>query len=85
MRPVPKQGSHWTLISSETNPHAVLGAIAAARDYNWTVAAEHFDKAVNGRSGRPRRAGPTRVCTSYHWVGCTSRSIKCSGRWTRIR
>jgi len=35
---------------SETNPHAVLGAIAAARDYNWTVAAEHFDKAVNGRS-----------------------------------
>ena len=35
---------------SETNPHAVLGAIAAARDYNWTLAAEHFDKAVNGSS-----------------------------------
>ena len=35
---------------SETNPHAVLGAIAAARDYNWKLAAEHFDEAVSGSS-----------------------------------
>jgi serine/threonine-protein kinase len=35
---------------SETNPHAVLGAIAAARDYDWTLAAEHFDEAVSGSS-----------------------------------
>ena len=36
-----------------------------------------------GDQCRPTRAGRTRVCTSYHLVGCTSRSIKCSGQWSQ--
>ena len=35
---------------AETNPHAVLGGVAAALDYDWSSAAEHFRKAVSGRS-----------------------------------
>jgi eukaryotic-like serine/threonine-protein kinase len=34
---------------SETNPHALLGAIAATHDYQWSDAAKHFEIAMSGR------------------------------------
>jgi TolB-like protein/Tfp pilus assembly protein PilF len=35
---------------SETNPHALLGAIAAIHDYQWSDAAKHFEIAMSSRS-----------------------------------
>ena len=40
----------WELDPSESNPHALLGGVAAAHDYDWRVAAEHFEKAMRGSS-----------------------------------
>jgi eukaryotic-like serine/threonine-protein kinase len=35
---------------SETNPHALLGAIAATHDYQWADAAKHFEIAMSSAS-----------------------------------
>ena len=35
---------------SETNPHALLGAIAATHDYQWAEAARHFEMAMSSAS-----------------------------------
>ena len=35
---------------SETNPHALLGAIAATHDYDWADAARHFEIAMSSPS-----------------------------------
>ena len=35
---------------SETNPHALLGAIAATHDYQWADAARHFEIAMSSAS-----------------------------------
>jgi TolB-like protein/Tfp pilus assembly protein PilF/predicted Ser/Thr protein kinase len=34
----------------ETNPHALLGAIAATHDYQWSEAARHFEMAMSSAS-----------------------------------
>ena len=34
----------------ESGPHLLLGAVAAAYDYDWTRAAEHFSVSTSGRS-----------------------------------
>ena len=34
---------------SESSPHFLLGTVAAAHDYDWTAAGEHFAKALSAR------------------------------------
>ena len=43
---------------SESNSQAMLGGVAAALDYDWSSAAEHFRKAVGGSS----------VSSDSHWA-----------------
>jgi tetratricopeptide (TPR) repeat protein len=38
------------LAPAESNSHAMLGGVAAALDYDWSSAAEHFRKAMSGSS-----------------------------------
>ena len=48
---------------SDPGPHFLLGAVAAAYDYDWEQAAEHFASAWPAPRFRPRRTGPTPAST----------------------